>query len=125
MVVAGMASVGMGVSDLFQSAIYSGETPNDRRRREFNERNPLPGAAAAAARRDVTPFQADMGEAGSSYFRMQAAMIRTTAGPDFEDAGPLKPIIDGMLEIIKLLAKIAGVELNFDAPPPSAEGARA
>jgi len=83
------------------------------------------GTLAMGARdkhRDVTPYQAEMGEAGSAYFRMQAATIRATATAGFEDAGPLKPIVDGMVEIIKLLGKLAGVEMV--EPPPSVEGAR-
>jgi hypothetical protein len=83
------------------------------------------GAAAAAARpdprRDVTPFQAEMGDPGAAYFRAQVGAIRATAGADFEDAGPLKPVLDMMLEIIKILARIAGVEVR---DPRSSEAAR-
>lgn len=80
---------------------------------------PSPGAPPPA-RRDVTPFQAEMGDAGSAYFKAQTAAIRATAGADYEDAGPLKPIVDGMIEIIKLLAKIAGVELREEPRPAGA-----
>lgn len=63
--------------------------------------------------RAVTPFQAQMGDAGSTYFRMQEAMIRTTAGADFEDGGPFKPVIDVGLAILDQLIRMGG-----GTPPP-------
>lgn len=70
------------------------------------------GLGAAGARdphRDVTPFQAQMGEAGSGFFRMQESMIRVTAGAEFQaDAGPLKPIIDLLIECVQWLRTLAG-----------------
>lgn len=83
---------------------------------------PPPGATPPTPRRDVTPFSAEMGDAGSAYFKAQTSAIRATAGADFEDAGPLKPIVDMMVEIIKLLAKLANVELT--EPPRGADAAR-
>lgn len=88
--------------------------------------NARPGAPPAARppepHRDVTPFMPQMTEAGSTFFRSQEAVIRATAGAGFEEAGPLKPIVDLMIEGLKLLAKLAGVELV--ERPASAERAR-
>lgn len=92
--------------------------------------SPYSRAAAAAAgggmggspRRDVTPYQADMMDAGGTYFAIQKAMIRATAGADFEESGPLKPIIDWMIKIFDMLARLAGVEF---VDPRSATEARA
>ena len=74
-----------------------------------------------APRRDVTPFQSDMMEAGGTYFAIQKSMIRATAGAEFEEKDPLKPFIDLMLEVIGLLARIANVEF---IDPRSATAAR-
>lgn len=85
--------------------------------------NPLPGrpptGRAGEPRRDVTPFQAQMGEAGSTAFRIQEAMIRATAGAGYEDdGGPFKPVIDVLLKILDVLLGMSG------SPPLSATAAR-
>lgn len=86
--------------------------------------SPRSGPAAAPAatpRRDVTPFQSDMMDAGGTYFAIQKAMIRATAGAEFEEDNPLKPIVDMLLDIVKLLGRLAGVDF---AEPASATDAR-
>ena len=70
----------------------------------------------------MTPFQAEMGDAGSGHFRMQAAVIRATAGAGFEDAGPLKPIIDLIIKVIEWLKFIATGQSS--EPPASSEESR-
>lgn len=72
-------------------------------------------------RREVTPFQNEMGAAGSTYFKLQEAVIRTTAG-EGADAGPFKPLIDLGLEIIRLLGKIAGVDVKYTDPEDAVGG---
>jgi hypothetical protein len=103
-------SLGMAVSDLWQSGYQ------DKERAKFDSETGVLGrhfAKKDPARRDVTPFSAEMGEAGSTYFRMQQSMIRATAGADFEDAGPLKPIVDIGLKIVEVLLYIAGIRMNL------------
>ena len=69
------------------------------------------------ARRDATPLQ--MQNAGDTAFRIQEAMIRTTAGAGFEgDGGPLKPVVDVLLKILDVLTQASG------ASPRSATDAR-
>lgn len=74
-----------------------------------------PTGGGGGARRDVTPFQSDMMDAGGTYFAIQKAMIRATAGADFEEDNALKPIIDAMITMIELLGKIAGVSFTDPA----------
>lgn len=58
-------------------------------------------------RRDVTPFSAEMGEAGGLHFKLQTDVVRATAGPHWEDGGPLKPFMDVLLDILRALMGIA------------------
>lgn len=62
----------------------------------------------APERRDVTPFQAEMMEAGGTAARVQEGLIRATAGAGFEDAGPFKPITDVLLLILDQLIVMSG-----------------
>jgi hypothetical protein len=108
-----LGALGAGIADLSEllPGVPEGGVAAWRRR---SDRLYGGGGSGAAPRRDVTPFQADMMDAGGTYFQIQKSMIRATAGADFEDGGPLKPIIDGMIKVIELLGKIAGV--SFDEP---------
>lgn len=76
--------------------------------------------AAPEKRRDVTPFQNEFNAAGGTYFKLQEAVLRATAGEP--EAGPFKPLIDIGLEIIRLLGKIAGVDVKFTDPEDSIKG---
>lgn len=76
------------------------------------------------ARRDVTPFSAEMTDVGSQYFKFQESMIRATAGAGFEDAGPLKPLMDMLLQIYDVLAAILVKAGGTPPPPVSAETTR-
>lgn len=87
----------------------------------------MAGAASAKkddARRDVTPFSAEMTNLGEQYFAFQASMIRATAGEGFEDAGPLKPLMDLLLKIYDRLGDILGVSTGRPPTPVSAEASR-
>lgn len=121
---AAFASIGMATFDLGYSVYKglggSGANPLDEARKRFNDSNPRPGSAEANKRRDVTPFQAEMGEAGSTAMRIQEAVIRSTAGAAFEEAGPLKPVIDLGLRILDELIKLGGGQ----PPPQSATAGR-
>lgn len=75
-------------------------------------------------RRDVTPFSADMTEAGGQYFELQKAMIRATAGEGTEEAGPLKSLMDLLLQIYDVLAAILAQSGGEIPKPRSAEAAR-
>ncbi|QJX00304.1 hypothetical protein [Frigoriglobus tundricola] len=72
--------------------------------------------------RTVTPYNPAMVGAGESYFKIQESVIRATAGAGAEENNPLKPIIDGIGDIIKLLAKLAGVSFEAAPGPTSATG---
>lgn len=90
-------------------------------RRRMDARRAGAAEEAAAARRDVTPFSAEMGDAGSLFFKLQENVVRATAGPGFEDGGPFKPFMDVLIDIVILLGKLAGVPI---AVPRSADEAR-
>jgi hypothetical protein len=79
-------------------------------------------AAPAAARREVTPFSADMTNAGEQHFQIQRQMIRATAGEGFEDGGEFKWAADLLLKIIDILLKIQ--DPRYVPPAASAEAAR-
>lgn len=66
------------------------------------------GARADAARRDVTPFSADPLAAGGTADLIQKALIRTTAGADYAEDNPLKPLIDLGIRAVEILLAIAG-----------------
>lgn len=66
------------------------------------------GSPRPEPRRDVTPFQAEMMEAGGTAARVQENLIRATAGPGYEDAGVFKPIIDVLLLILNQLIVSSG-----------------
>lgn len=83
--------------------------------------DPGDGLAAVAGRgprREApVPFSAAEEEAGGAARRFQEVIARMNPdGTLTEDAGPLKPIVDALLTIIELLAKIAGVTVAFDSP---------
>lgn len=79
--------------------------------------------APPSGRRDVTPFSAEMTNAGDQHFAMQASMIRATAGPDFSDGGPFQPFMDMLIRILDELMKIANP--GYEPPAPrSSETAR-
>jgi hypothetical protein len=79
------------------------------------------GVGGGDARRDVTLFQTDQTAAGQAYFEIQKAVLRTTAGGG-DDGGPLKPVIDIGLEIIRLLGIVAGVDVKYTDPEDSIRG---
>lgn len=108
----GMATFDAGFG-AYRALGGTGTNPLDEARARFLATNPRPGAGAAERPREVTPFQAQMGDAGSTYFRIQEAMVRTTAGADFEDGGPFKPLIDLGLKILDQLIAMSG-----GTPPP-------
>lgn len=71
-----------------------------------------PGAPPAAGpppapRREVTPFSADPLAAGGTADLIQKALIRATAGADFEENNPMKPLIDIGIRAIEILIAIA------------------
>lgn len=76
---------------------------------------------APEKKRDVTLFQNEMTAAGQAYFEIQKAVLRTTAG-GADDGGPFKPFIDLLLEIIRLLGIVAGVDVKFTDPADSIKG---
>lgn len=95
-----------GVRGLFTDE----ESPIDAARRDWDTRRSPRArerAGAETARREVTPFSADPLAAGGTADNIQRALIRATAGADYEDNGPLKPIIDMMLKIFDVLMTIA------------------
>jgi len=67
---------------------------------------PGPGAAPPP-RRDVTPFSADPLAAGGTADLIQKAMIRATAGADFAEDNPMKPLVDIGIRLIEILIAIA------------------
>ena len=83
------------------------------RRRQINR------TAPEEPRRDVTPFQTEMTEAGGLAGRIQQGIIRATAGAGFEeDGGPFKPLIDLGLKIYDVLALIL-LQAGGTVPPPA------
>jgi hypothetical protein len=77
-------------------------------------KRPTPGAGDG--RREVTPFQADQMEAGGTAQQVQRNLIRATAGAGYEeDAGPLKPIVDLLIQVLDVLLKIQNPSYT---PPP-------
>jgi hypothetical protein len=73
--------------------------------------------ARGAERRDVTPFNPVMMEAGGTAERIQQGIIRATAGDGYEeDGGPLAPIANALLEITALLRELVGVVGGNTAP---------
>lgn len=94
--------IGMGAYDA-GNAVFGGPGPSklDVARAEFDKK--MRPRTGAAPRRDVTPFQAQMVGAGDTAMRIQEAMIRTTAGADFEDGGPFKPFVDAILAKLDVL----------------------
>ena len=78
------------------------------------------GAKRPEERRDVTPFQAEMMEAGGTAARVQENLIRATAGPGFEDGGMFKPIIDVLLMIYDQIVEARG---GRPAPRSARDGA--
>lgn len=92
--------------------IIGGANPMDAIRAEADKKAAA-GGKKPEERRDVTPFQAEMMEAGGTAARVQESLIRATAGAGFEDAGPLKPLVDIGLAILDQLIKMSG-----GTPPP-------
>ncbi len=84
---------------------------------------PAPAPRREEPRRDVTPWNPNMMEAGGTHFEIQKGVIRATAG-EGEDAGPLKPFFDGMLQIIGLLAQLVGLAGGTPAPVPASGAGR-
>jgi uncharacterized spore protein YtfJ len=75
-----------------------------------------PGAAAEAPRRDVTPYKFEVGDAGSSFWRIQEGVMKATGG-GAGDGGPFKPIVDVLLMILDQLIRMGG-----GSPPPRPAG---
>lgn len=98
-----LTDLGYGVFGPGGLGIGSGPNPMDAIRREADAR----AGRGAAPRRDVTPFSAEMGEAGSFYFRAQAGVTRATAGAG-DEPGPFKPVVDVLLMIFDVLVMING-----------------
>jgi hypothetical protein len=117
-----VTDLGYGAARMFGLTSPDERNPMDAIRKEANDRAVAEGRRPGPApKREVTPFQAQMGEAGSTAMRVQEGLIRATAGEGFDDAGPLKPIIDWMERIFVALMKLADPTY---VPPPSADGAR-
>lgn len=86
--------------------------------------NPLPGRPPGRRdepRRDVTPFSSEQMEAGGTAQRIQQGIIRATAGAEFEENNPFKPIIDAILaKLDQVISAVTGVP----APPPATANPR-
>lgn len=78
----------------------------------------LAAGAGAGDRRDVTPYRFEIGEAGSSWQRIQENVMKAT-GAGAGDAGPLQPIVDGILMIIDRLNELI-IRAGGAIPPPRA-----
>lgn len=101
--------IGGGVG--FVSSLFAGDD---------DKKAEPPRVTVERAKREVLPFQSEMGAAGSTYWKFQEAAIRATAGtPD--DAGPLKPIVDLLEMIVTLLGKAIGVRIDFSDPKTADE----
>jgi hypothetical protein len=106
---AALGAAGLGSVDLvsFLGSPFGLTNEADRVRSDlrggFLERHGRPGPP----RRDVTPFSSESMAAGGTAELIQRALIRTTAGAGFEEAGPLKPIIDLGIRVIEILLAIA------------------
>lgn len=74
----------------------------------------------AESRRDVTPYQADMMEAGGAYFAMQKGVILATTGAGFEEQGPFTDLMKLLLKMFDALMMIAAPGYK---PPTTAEAA--
>ncbi len=96
-----LTDAGWGASRLLGA---TGVNPMDAIRREADAR--ARGPAPPPARRDVTPFAAEMGDAGSFYFKAQIGTTRATAGGG-DDGGPLQPFMDVLLRIFDALRTIS------------------
>ncbi len=84
-------------------------------------RRALGGAGAADPRRDVTPYKFEVGEAGSSLWRIQEGVMRATGG-GAGDPGPLKPVVDVLLMVYDKLQDILAI-MGGPAPAPRPAGA--
>jgi hypothetical protein len=123
-------SLGAGLYDLPHTLWGTeGGERRDAARRDWDRRGPpgvlgayVRGEAARAdeARRDVTPYKFDIGEAGSNWQRIQEAVMKAT-GAGGEDGGPFKPLVDIGLRIIDLLTA-ALAAMGGTAPPPRPAG---
>lgn len=80
------------------------------------------GAPASSPPRAVTPYSSEQLEVGGTASRIQQGIIRATAGAEYEEDNPLKPIIDMMLEILDVLLRIQNPD--YTPPPRSSGGAR-
>jgi hypothetical protein len=72
--------------------------------------------AGDAPRRDVTPYNPNMVEAGGTYFKMREGVIRATAGTGAED-DPHKQCADFLLQIISLLGQLVGITSGGTVAP--------
>lgn len=73
------------------------------------------------AKREVTPFSAEMSDAGGLAMRLQEEVVRKTAGDNFKNGGPFQPFMDVLIDIVMLLMRIANVPV---VDPRSATEAR-
>lgn len=112
-----LAAGGATVADMVSGGAIRDHVTSTGRMTAEDRRMAPPGSPA---RRDVTPFQAQMVGAGETAMRIQEAMIRTTAGADFEDGGPFKPLIDLGLKILDVLLRIQNPD--YRPPPATAMG---